>query len=705
MAKHTITQRSFVLGEVREGFLEADDLELRAKSVRKARNVRITDTRTLIARDGTFLVREDAGARSMTEIRPDTTAAYLVVIGDGFLRVLDQSSTVVFENLSAPWTDGSTVWVEPFRAETVIGWSGGLHVLALSGGSWTFGNFAFEVAANGEIAQPYWVYSKGVTIKPSARIGSVSITASSAAFLPGHAGQRIRYGGKEILISSVASPTLAYGSAPIDLPPSYEIAFAPPVNVNSFRIGELVVCADSNFQGIITRTASAGLLGGSIYVASAGNETLPIAGERISGPSVTATVASATEVAPEASLIWDEPLMSSVRGYPQSGSSAAGRLFLCDFPQVPDLIAASSARGITDFEGGVEDDDAILRQVGDNTPRFRHVVNAGDLIFLSDRGLYYVSLRDGDIISPTSFNAVLFDRRSANEVRPVTIGSGVVFVEAAGNSIAACVEIGNVYLKWSVMGISTYANHLIRQPKFLCGTSEFSTANEKYLLVVNEDGTIAAISWTEAFSLENIGFTLWETQGSYLCAAPAFGGYWAITQRMINGTIRRFIERFARGATLDCSRPVSGSLLSFAGQSLRVTHAGFDYGNATVGGDGALVGLAADSDAVAGFNFAASVMPWPVEHIDTPRAGMLRARLIRGAVSVLNTTEITIRANNSTRRALGYAFGDDLSEPPPARTQVYKFSVIGHRDHPEIEIRKDAPGQFELLAITQEVQA
>ncbi len=720
MAKHALTQRSFVLGEVREGFLEADDLELRAKSVRRARNVRISDTRTLIARDGTFFVREDAGARSMTEIRPDTTAAYLVVIGDGFLRVLDQSGAVVFENLSAPWADGSSVWVEPFRADTIIGWPGGLHVLRLAETAWSFTDFAFDTAPNGEIAQPYWVFHKGVTIQPSNYSGDITVVASRGVFTAQYVGKRIRYVGKEILITAFSSPTVVSGTIISSLPTSYVIGLQ---DAAGFSPGDSVICADSNFNGIISSLWASG-----IVVVGTSNDSQIFVGERIASPNKSTTVTSAYGSEPQPSYVWDEPLISPIRGYPRSGSSAAGRLFLCDFPQVPDLIAASSARGITDFESGVEDDDAILRQVGDNTPRFRHVVNAGDLILLSDRGLYYVSLRDGNIISPTSFNAVLFDRRSANEVRPVTIGSGVVFVEAAGNSIAACVEIGNVYLKWSVQGISTYADHLIRQPRFLCGTSEFSTDNEKYLMVVNDDGTIAAISWTEAFSLENIGFTLWETQGAYLCAAPAFGGYWAITERLVDGTLRRLTERFVRGAVLDCSQPVTvahlleangdtlqvngdtllvdtPSLQAFAGQSLRVTHAGFDYGDATVGSGGALVGVEADGDAVAGFNFTASVMPWPAEHIDTPRAGMLQARLIRGAVSVLNTNEITIRANNSTRKALGYAFGDDLSEPPPARTQVYKFSVIGRRDHPEIEIRKDVPGRFELLAITQEVQA
>jgi hypothetical protein len=106
---------------------------------------------------------------------------------------------------------------------------------------------------------------------------------------------------------------------------------------------------------------------------------------------------------------------------------------------------------------------------------------------------------------------------------------------------------------------------------------------------------------------------------------------------------------------------------------------------------------------MAGFNFRASVMPWPVRFIETKYDGIKQSRLVRGSVSVLRTSEIEIRANNSTRRALGYKFGDDLSEPPTLRTENYKFSVVGQRDYPEIEISKPLPGQMEILSITQEV--
>lgn len=110
------------------------------------------------------------------------------------------------------------------------------------------------------------------------------------------------------------------------------------------------------------------------------------------------------------------------------------------------------------------------------------------------------------------------------------------------------------------------------------------------------------------------------------------------------------------------------------------------------------------ANAYAGFNFVSSIMPWPVEVVDAPRAGLLKARVIRGAVSVLSSGSFSIRANNTTKTVGGYSWGDDLEIAPPLETRVFRFSVVGRRDHPEIEFIKSLPGAFEVMAITQEVQ-
>jgi len=198
--------------------------------------------------------------------------------------------------------------------------------------------------------------------------------------------------------------------------------------------------------------------------------------------------------------------------------------------------------------------------------------------------------------------------------------------------------------------------------------------------------------------------------------------------RDIDGTTARFLEKMDQTALVDCATAITQSAvltvngadldvnggtltvtalaaLPFAGATVRCYSGGWDLGDFAVAGDGTIAGSEDfPDDAFAGFNFQTRVLMWPQEWIESERAGLLKARVVQGSVSVQSTGLFQIRANRNTRTRGGYAFGDDLSEAPPLRTEVVRFPVTGVRDHPEIEVIKPGPTQFSVLAITQEVR-
>jgi len=718
--KQAITQRNFSLGEVREGFLEADDLEIRQASCRKAENVRVTATRSLKARPGSQWVSSFTDAYDLLEIRPQSGLVFGLAIRETSFSLIDSNGGQVFHMPSVPWAAASDVWVEPFRNQTVIGGPFGLYELVYNAGVWSFQQFVFDEAAGGELAQPYWAFEDSITVRPTARTGVVTLTASSAIWTAQYVGQRVRYGQREIQITGYVSPTVLNGTVTSILPPSFRLRMSSTVG---FRTGDAVVGQDTNFQGSISAIS-----GAYLDVITTDFFDGPDINEILSAPSGTGTVLEKVEISPLASFFWDEPLMSPARGYPRSGTSAAERLTLVDFPLVPDLICMSSTRGIRDFKAGADDDDAIIRTSGDNAPRFLHVVNAGDVLLFSDRGLYYIDVRNNGLLTPATFKAIPFDKRACSPVRPVAVDDGVVFVEASGQAIAACLLDGNIYLKWSVRTISNYHDQLIKTPIKLCGPSLFAEATEKYLFVVNNDGTMAAVSWFSDFSADSVGFIPWTTQGAYRSISPIFAGYWAIVDREIDGSTARFLEKFDNNMLLDASVPIlttefltaNGVPLTANGvpievqtpngtplknQEVAIYGGGWYGGLRTVGADGSIPDIEdMPEGSYAGFNFTARVQPWPVQVIESPRSGMLAVRVLRGSVSLLASGPFSVRSNRSTREMGGYAVNEDLSLPPPLRTLVSKFSVVGRRDHPEIEIIKDTPSFIEILAITQEVQ-
>ncbi len=719
VAKRTITQRSFVLGEVRNEFLEAKDLEVRGASLRGGLNARIKATRTLAGRPGTFYVREDAGAYDIVELRPLNDLVFGLLVSNTRIDVITDTGATVYSNASVPWSDASTVWVETFREITVIGCPAGIFTLTYDNGLWSWATFAFDVGPGGNLSQPYWVFKKGVVITPSGTTGGIAITASEPIWTPAYVGLRIRYNRREILITGYVSPTVVYGNVISILPNSYRVTVA---DGSTFRVGDAVVSQDTDYQGVV-----AGVSGNDIDLITLEVLDGPDIGEGLSNPRASSDVTAKVTLPPLPSGIWDEPLISSVRGYPRAAAAGAGRLVFVDFPLVPDLIVASSARTITDFLVGVNDDDAIARQCGDNSPRFLHVLNAGDLLLFSDRGLYYVSLRDNGILTPSTFNAVLFDKRASNAVRPVAVDDGVLFVEASGESIAACLLDGNIYLKWSVRTISIYHDHLIKTPVKLCGPSIYSELPEKYLFVINSDGTSAVMSWSQDFEPETVGFLPWETQGDFVSISKVFGGYWAIVDRQIGATQKRMIERFSEDAKMDCTCltaaserfVVNGSVLQvngsdlvilsnralpLAGATVGVYGQGWFGGTRLVGVDGTVPDLVdMPAGTTCGLIFQTRILVWPVEHVESPYTGIRKARLVSGSVSILSSGPFAIRANSSTRRLGDYAAFDSFNAAPPLQTRVHRFVVWGNRDHPELEIIHDEPGEFQILAITQEV--
>lgn len=695
--RQTVTQRSFALGELIDSFLEGDDLEARRASVRSCTNIRVTSARTAKARPGTLYRASVPTAEDVVEIRPANDVVFGLVVKDNALDIINSSGVVVQSFGSVPWVDASDVWIEPFRERTILGGSTFLYVLTYSG-SWSLTAFSFQTVAGGELAQPYWPYRTDVTIRPSAVTGAITLTASAALWSASYVGQRVRYGGREIQVTGYTSATVVSGTVISRLPPSFDITVT---SAASFRVGDAVVGQDTNFQGLIVAIA-----GNVLSVVTIEFFDGPDVGEELSGPTGSSDVTVKASISPLTSPIWDEPLMSPLRGYPRAGSSANGRLALANFEGIPDLICLSSARDITDFEIGADDDDGILRQCGENAPRFLHVINAGDLLLFSDRGLYYVPLRDKGILTPSTFAAVAFDNRAANEVRPVRVDDGVVFVEGSGQTVSAALLDGNIYLKWSVRPISNFHAHLIKTPKKLCGPPIYSNSPDKYLFVVNTDGSIAAVSWLQDFGQENVGFVPWQTNGTFINVAPVFGGYWAIVDRVVGGAIVRHLEEFSDAAYLDSQATfMPGYLSHLPGLKVHIWNSGWYGGEIDVSSAGALVdngNLLSGSEV--GLNFEVSLSPWPVENIESERAGLLRARLIEVGVSVLDTLSFQCRTNRTTRTIEAYGVGDDTSVPPPLKTNIFRFSVIGNRDHPETEIIKHLPGPFHVLAITQEVQ-
>ena len=153
--KQTVMQRAFTFMELREDFLERDDVEVRGQSLRGALNMKALQTGAAEARPGLHYVRGLPDADDIFEIRPATGVKFGLVIYDDKLQIFNVNGDLEYQNIDVPWTDAGDVWINTFRAKTIIGSeSAGIYILEYGNGNWTFSEFTFADSSGGELSQP-----------------------------------------------------------------------------------------------------------------------------------------------------------------------------------------------------------------------------------------------------------------------------------------------------------------------------------------------------------------------------------------------------------------------------------------------------------------------------------------------------------------------------------------------------------------------
>lgn len=757
MRKQTVKQFDYSLGEVRQGFLEADGSEAREKSAQVIRNARPDVGGGLSRRDG-FMRHatpstgndyssddpRDVVIRKVT-IEPVDGTEFVLIFYDGGVRIYDADGSLETSFTSQPWSDN--LWVAPAGADTFIGSRDFMvRVLNYDAGTWSIGVMTYPVGPGGEIYQPYY-NSKTRCYCDYTDAGKREfyeidddgyITTTDAFPIPaGVVGERIRVHKTEATIGSFI------GSGPPYAGVNVTNIVSPPASITlevgsvaGFSIGDVIVGSDNFFRGFVT---------GKITYGGANDELNVVPIEGVSGPQSGDFVSSSRErqevlAAPSASgsnewtLFWEVPIFSAFYGYPGAGCIMGGRLWLSDIAGAPGLVVASSVRSYNDFKTGLDDDDAIIRVFSGGSERVRHIVDAGDLLILTDKGVWVQDARGGNPITVNNFAPVKVDARGANGVAPVFNADKVVFVNRGGDAILAAVLSGNIYLKWAVIEVSALSSHLVNNPLSLCAAPHNARDEDAAVIYANQDGSAVAIygnvldgtvgffPWTGAVAPELPSHVAILDQeptsdaGKFLHFTFVGGTLWAMTYRNydedgLNGNL--YIEEQAEGLRVDYGVVYGGG----SATSTWATNFG-DFGAVAVYHGDYFDGVFEDHDEaraliaagesgvdyIVGMPVYPTVVPWPRELIESGRLGMIKARTIRVAVSMRNTTSLYCYTNNTRHEEPAYRAGDDFLAAPPRKTKVRKFPVMGNRDHPSIEIGQDILGPWEIDAITMEVQ-
>lgn len=569
---------------------------------------------------------------------------------------------------------------------------------------WLIGPLVFSKTPEGATRQPYVRYAPpGVTMLCSARSGTgIDVTFSAPVLDSSHVGISFRWHEREVVITSVTSPTAGKANVIEKLPPLRRVTLASANGRDSFKIGDVAIGATSGAEGLVVAFNSTANLDVIVYK---GDNFADM--ERLISPTGNAVVSGApSEQTIVASPVWDEAMMSDHRGWPRSCTYDRSRLTLCDFPQLPRAIAWSAIAAPTDLAVGAEADDGFLEYVP-GQGRVLHVIGGSDQYVLTDIGVSYIPISESNPLAPGRVAFRPIAAVGASSVRPVSMHEGVVYAAQNDRSLIGVIPTGQTSFPYRTAPLSDFHADIVTGIKALAAMTGGGSEAEQYLWVCQDDGTALVGKLDQ--SNEWVGFVPVTGAGAIKWISSFAGDVRFNTQ--YDDATPWVMEHVDEARYLDCAvfyhadntglRPDPedeslGPLWFLAGQTVDLMNGDEHLGTREVDEDGFLVAesdddFAAIEDLETGFAFTVEVTPWLPNQAEGEARGqrMRRRRVKRAAVTVADSTEFDL---------MGKTFGD---ETPKSGT--YRAPGQGRHFDPEVRLIKSVPGPITILEISGEV--
>jgi len=733
--RQVVRQSDFGFGELSDEYA-ASDIEAKSRSLKRGTNMRIINSYGMSQRYGSRRMATAAGAGIVIEMITATGSQLLGVVRASGIDIYSQDGALLQSVSGAPWSAteaASLTWYARQDEVYFTHHSYWPRLLTYLDGVWSLGLVNFDSGPGGSSLQPYFRFARsGITLTPSAATGTINVVFSDDVLTADHVGVRFRYGAtigsaKELEIATVVDAMNGTATVIDTLPPTFTVTVA---DASGFRVGEDVEGLDSSAAGVITAIA-----GNDVTVLMSSNFAsflLTPDPEYLVGPFHRSLVSAVAAASPAASTVWDEAALSPARSYPGDVFERSGRLGFADFPQIPGgiLLSAPGARSVF-ATGSGEAGDAIFYVLAEGGQRVRYCVSAAALTILTDRKTYYVPEDENTPLAANTFQPIEIGPVGASTAFPVTVDEGVVFVESGGNRVMGLLSTGDLSAPFRLTDLSRHANHLVISPVSLAITNGNAQAPERYILALNEDGTLTCMFFD--INPPRLGLTPWETDGSWLSMVSINGIIYALCERDIGGTAH-LLERLDADAQMDASSLFSssgtylaltdddgepivdddgepiitdeGALPHLAGQTVKVIRGTEYLGEFEVEADGSITGISAsDGDFEAGLHFDAEPVLWPPEAQEDNRTMFSRRRIAHVAVRVKDSCVYTVgllgRSQVNTRPA--YDQTDELEEAPPLRSEVKRWPLAGYEHEPCIQITRPIPQPLTILSVAQEV--
>ena len=456
MAKASPAFTNFTAGELSPRLDGRTDLSKYLNGVKKMENLIVHPHGGASRRPGTKFVREVKNSAHNCRLIPfefNVTQAYILEFGDEYFRIHKDGGTVV-DGSSDP-IEVSTPYGEDELADLKFTQSADVMYLVhplfaprkitrTSHTAWSIAEVAFERG-------PMQDDNTGtVTFLASARTGNVNVTASSSTFVSTDVGRLIKVHDGVTKITSLTSATVVATTVQenadgrSELMPAYTAATisahegdpsstglehndryqdtAGQFIAQGFKEGQKITVTgfttgnNNNSSAIIVRVTEDTLL-----LAPSSDVTDEAAGDSV---TIAGDLTASTE--------WALGAFSGTTGFPSAVAFYEQRLVFASTTAQPQTLFFSVGGSFEDFNGGVNDTDALTYTLGSNQVNIIRYLQAGRVLLVgTSGGEFVVSSSEQAPLSPTNASVKRQATYGSANIQPVQVANTTLFIQRA----------------------------------------------------------------------------------------------------------------------------------------------------------------------------------------------------------------------------------------------------------------------------------
>ncbi|HDX8890784.1 TPA: hypothetical protein RQO31_000792 [Klebsiella oxytoca] len=414
---------------------------------------------------------------------------------------------------------------------------------------------------------------------------------------------------------------------------------------------------------------------------------------------------SATQAASPGAWTREDTVWTEEFGYPGAVTLYQQRLVLAGSPQYPQTIWWSETGVYLSFELGTDDDDAISFTLSsDQLNPIVHLAQMNTLIALTYGGEFTITAGSDAAITPTNISVKNPSPYGCNSIRPVRVGTEIMFIQRAGKKLYAVAYDPDSYVSYSANDLTVLAEHITAGGVL---DMAYQQQPDAFVWLIRADGVLVTMGIDRAQDV--VAWSRQITDGVFesVASIPSESDdvIYVLVRREVNGQTVRCVEVF--DSTLNTDSAVTGSssegattwtgLSHLNGKTVDVVADGSVMPQATVT-DGQITLSRKAKKIEVGLHYETTIQTLTPE-ISTTEGTTQNARK--------RTSEVTLRFLETTGaecngQVLPFrTFGPKiLNQPAPLFTGDHYFGKLGwERGEDTLIIQQRQPLPFHLLAI------